>query len=326
MGKLRYACKIMSEMKKLAIVMDPIASIKPNKDTSLALLRAAQASGYQLFYIEIDGLYMRDGKPFAQAKELEVFNTNTDYYRLGDDYSINLDAMDLVLMRKDPPVEQRYIYATWVLSSCVHARVINNPQALRDCNEKVFATQFPDLCPPNLISNNIKDLKAFYQQYEDVIVKPLDGMGGKGIFRLTRNALNVNATLEMLSFTGTVPVMIEPFIPEIIHGDKRILLIDGEPIAYGLARIPSADDRVRGNIAAGGSVKVKPLTQRDWEICHRLAPELRKRGLFFVGIDVIGDYLTEINITSPTGLQEISRETSIDIAGQFFDLIEKAGS
>ena len=251
--------------------MDPIATIKPKKDTSLALLRAAKARGYQLYYLEVHDLYLDNGKPWARVRQLDVFDSETDYFYLGNICRLDLDTVDLILMRKDPPVDRAYIYATWVLSHCHQAEVMNNPQALRDCNEKVFATCFPDLCPPNLITNHLEDLKAFCHKYQDVVVKPLDGMGGKGVFRLTRNALNINATLEMLTHDGTLPVMIETFIPEIIDGDKRILLFNGEPVSYALARLPSGHDKVRGNLAAGGISKVVTLTERDRFICNQLA-------------------------------------------------------
>lgn len=310
-------------LKNLAVVMDPISSIHPEKDTTLALLRAAQRYGYRLYYLQTHDLFLDHGKPQAKAQLLEVFDHSEEYFHLHNALLLDLDAMDIILMRKDPPVDQQYIYATWVLSHCQRALVVNNPQALRDCNEKVFATRFPELCPLNLVSSNISDLKAFYRRYGDVIVKPLDGMGGKGIFHLNSDELNVNAILEMLTNTGSVPVMIQIFIPEISAGDKRILLLYGEPVPWALARIPTGDDKVRGNLAAGGVGKVVPLQERDYFICNRLKDTLKKRGIFFAGIDVIGDYLTEINITSPTCMQEISRATGMDIAGQFFTMLEK---
>ena len=265
----------------LGILMDPIGDINIKKDSSFAMMLAAQKKGWNVFYIEMPDLFLEQGLARARVRRLSVVRDQNKWFEFLTDETVDLNELDIILMRVDPPVDAEFIYATHILERAANqgVLVVNRPQSLRDCNEKVFATRFPELCPPNLISSNISDLKNFYHRYGDVIVKPLDGMGGKGVFHLVPDELNVNAILEMLTGTGTIPIMMQVFIPEISAGDKRILLLHGEPIPWALARIPAGDDKVRGNLAAGGLGKVVPLQERDYFICNYLANTLKKQGM-----------------------------------------------
>jgi glutathione synthase len=309
---------------KLGIVMDPIQGINYKKDTSLAMLWAAQDRGWQLFYMEPNDLYLEDGVAKAQASALKVHRDPEHWFDLEEPTSIELSEMDTVLMRKDPPFDNEYIYATYILERAEQAGslIVNKPSSLRDCNEKMFATFFPQCSPSHLVSKDMNQLKAFHERHQNTIFKPLDGMGGTSIFHVKGQDSNLSVILETLTQYGTQQIMAQKFIPEISNGDKRILIVDGEVIPFCLARIP-AEGESRGNLAAGGSGEVRPLTDRDLWICEQVAPELKKRGLYFVGLDVIGDYLTEINVTSPTCLREISAQSGIDIAGKLMDAIEK---
>ena len=309
---------------KLGIVMDPIQGINYKKDTSLAMLWAAQDRGWQLFYMEPNDLYLEDGVAKAQASVLKVHRDPEHWFDLEEPTSIELSEMDTVLMRKDPPFDNEYIYATYILERAEQAGslIVNKPSSLRDCNEKMFATFFPQCSPSHLVSKDMNQLKAFHERHQNTIFKPLDGMGGTSIFHVKGQDSNLSVILETLTQYGTQQIMAQKFIPEISNGDKRILIVDGEVIPFCLARIP-AEGESRGNLAAGGSGEVRPLTDRDLWICEQVAPELKKRGLYFVGLDVIGDYLTEINVTSPTCLREISAQSGIDIAGKLMDAIEK---
>ena len=307
---------------QIGIIMDPIESINFKKDTTLAILLAAQKRECEIFYMLQSDLYAEQGSPRASMKPLTVRDDENEWYSFGDMIDKALTELDVILMRKDPPFDLNYIYSTYLLEAA-HEKgtlVVNNPQSLRDCNEKVFATQFPQCCPPVLIASAEKKLREFHQKYEDVIFKPLDGMGGSSIFRVKSGDTNLSVILETLTDGGKRQIMAQKFLPEIEEGDKRILLIDGSPLEYSLARVPAIGEN-RGNLAAGGSGKVRELSDRDLWICEQIAPILRKKGLIFVGIDVIGDYLTEINVTSPTCVKEIDRARNLDIPGRLIDCI-----
>lgn len=312
---------------RIGIVMDPIENVHYKKDSSLAMLWAAQDRGWELFYMTQADLYLRDGEPWAHMTPLSVFRDPDHFYELGDGDDKPLPSLDVILMRKDPPFDNEYIYATYMLERAEQAGtlIVNKPQALRDCNEKVYATAFPDCAPPHLVTRDADRLKAFHREFGDVIFKPLEGMGGSSIFRLKEGEPNVNVIIETLTQFGSQHIMAQKYLPEIKDGDKRILLIDGEPIDYCLARVPVKGE-TRGNLAAGGSGIAQPLTDRDRWIAERVGPELKARGLMFVGLDVIGDYLTEINVTSPTCIREIDAAYDTDIGGRLMDLIaEKRG-
>ena len=307
---------------RIGIVMDPIDSVQYKKDSSLAMLWAAQDRGWELFYMTLADLFVRDGKPWAQMCPLTVFRDPAHFYELGAPENTPLQTLDVILMRKDPPFDNEYIYATYMLERAEEqgTLIVNKPQSLRDCNEKFYATAFADCSPPNLVTRSARQLKAFHQEFGDVIFKPLDGMGGSSIFRLQKDEPNVNVIIETLTQFGTRQTMAQKYLPEIKDGDKRILLLDGKPVDYCLARIPSQGE-TRGNLAAGGTGVAQPLSDRDRWIAERVGPELKRRGLIFVGLDVIGDYLTEINVTSPTCIREIDAAYGTDIGGQLMDLI-----
>lgn len=307
---------------KLAVVMDPIKAINFKKDTTLAMLLAARKRNWELWYIEQDDLYLQDGVAMAEMQALEVRYDPQDWFTLGATLRRPLSEMDVVLMRKDPPFDNEFIYSTYILEAAEKegVLVVNRPQSLRDCNEKIFATQFPQCTPPVLVTRSKNLLREFHNLHGDVIFKPLDGMGGSSIFRLKPGDPNVSVIIETLTHHGTSQIMAQKFIPEIAQGDKRILMIDGEHVGYALARIP-APNETRGNLAAGGTAKGQPLTERDKWICAQVGPTLREKGLLFVGLDVIGDYLTEINVTSPTCVRELDAAFDLDIAGKLMDCI-----
>lgn len=304
--------------------MDPIQSIHVKKDSSLAMLLEAAHRGYQLYYFEQKDLLIRDGKAFGHSRLLEVFNDIKHWYTFGEQQTIALSELDLILMRKDPPFDLEYIYTTYILelAEADGVKVINKPQSLRDFNEKVFTSWFPQCCPPTLMTRDISEIKAFFQEHKDIICKPLEGMGGASVFRLQYPDLNASVVMEVLSQHGSKFMMAQRYIPEITMGDKRILMINGEPIPYALARIP-APGELRGNLAAGAKGVAQALTERDRWICKEVGPTLREKGLYFVGLDVIGDYLTEINITSPTCIRELDEQCGLNIAAIFFDVIDK---
>ena len=307
---------------KLGVVMDPIETINPKKDSTLAMLLAAQARGWSLTYMTQGDLYVEGGEVFAHQRPIAVRNDDSTWFRLGDAADAPLTALDVILMRKDPPFNMEYIYTTYLLEMAERAgvAVYNRPGSIRDCNEKLFALSFPECCPPHIVSTDNAVLRAFFQTHEDVIYKPLDGMGGASIFHVTPDGRNLAVILDTLTADGTTPIMAQRYIPEIKAGDTRILLIDGEPVPYGLARVPAAGE-TRGNLAAGGTGVGRELTDRDRWICAQVGPTLKGKGLAFVGIDVIGDYLTEINVTCPTCIRELDKAFGLDIAGDFMEHI-----
>ena len=305
--------------------MDPIRDISFKKDTTLAMLNAAQQRGWELIYIEQRGLYLEDGKAMAIMQDLSVKMDPADWYTLGPEQRQSLSTVDVILMRKDPPFNREYIYSTYMLEQAEREGVLvaNKPQALRDFNEKVSATLFPQCCTPVLVTQDKNLLTEFHNTHGDVIFKPLDGMGGTGIFRLKPSEPNVSVIIETLTEYGTRQIMAQTFIPEIsTSGDKRILMINGESIGYALARLP-AKNETRGNLAAGGTAKGVELSDRDRWICEQVGPTLKENGLLFVGIDVIGDYMTEINVTSPTCVRELDEAFNLDISGQLMDCIDE---
>ena len=308
----------------LAVVMDPIADIKYYKDTTLALLLAAQERGWQLYYMEQSDLYLQQGEAWGSLRNLRVKDSPDSWFQLGIRQEIKLGHVDVILMRKDPPFDNEYIYSTYLLELAQQqgALVVNDPRSLRDCNEKIFATRFPQCCPPLLVTRDMMRLRDFHQQHGDVIFKPLDGMGGSRIFRCRYDDPNVGVILETLTNFGQQTIMAQRYIPEILEGDKRILVIDGEAVPYCLARIP-AKGETRGNLAAGGRGVAQPLTSQDYWIVEQVAPVLKEKGLLFVGLDVIGQYLTEINVTSPTCAREIDKAYNTNIGERLMLAIEK---
>ena len=308
---------------KLGVVMDPIAGISYKKDTTMAMLWAAADRGWTLHYMEPQDLSLEQGLATGRMAPLQVFQDPERWFELGEAERRPLADLDVILMRRDPPFDNEYIYATYILEAAERTGtlIVNRCQSLRDCNEKVFATQFPECCPPVLVSGDREQLKAFHAEHGDVIFKPLDGMGGASIFRVREEDPNVNVILETLTKLGRETIMAQRYLPEIVDGDKRIIMIEGEPIPYCLARLPSKGE-TRANLAAGGTGRPQPLTDRDRWIAAQVGPVLKEKGLIFVGLDVIGDYLTEINVTSPTGVREIDRGFDTDIGGQLMSAIE----
>ena len=309
---------------KLGIVMDPITTVNTKKDSTYAMMLAADAKGWEIYYMEQKDLSLVQGEAYGSMQRIHLKQDPENWYALDNSVDSPLTQLDVLLMRKDPPVDSEFIYATYIAERAEQQGllVVNKPQSLRDCNEKVFATAYPQCCPPVLISRNPKQLRAFVDEHQHVIFKPLDGMGGTSIFNVKAGDPNIGVILETLNNFGETQVMAQRYIPEISKGDKRILIIDGKPIDYALARIPSKGEH-RGNLAAGGRGEAQPLTDRDRWIVSQIADDLKARGLLFVGIDVIGDYLTEINVTSPTCIQEINRAYDLDIAGDLMRVIEQ---
>jgi glutathione synthase len=304
--------------------MDPISAITIKKDSSFAMLLAAQAKGWSLFYMEQQDLFLTEGIVYADMKPLKVMEDPDHWFEFGDSQTLPLADLDVVLMRKDPPFDMEYIYSTYLLEQAQAAGVlvINNPQSLRDANEKLYTAWFPQCCPATLVTRKAELIRSFHQQHHDIILKPLDGMGGASIFRVKENDPNFSVIIETLTNYGKTSVMAQQFIPEIIDGDKRILMINGEPVPYALARIP-AKGETRGNLAAGGRAEGRPLTDSDRWICQQVGATLREKGLLFVGLDVIGNYLTEINVTSPTCIRELDQQFNLNIAGDLMDTIEQ---
>ena len=310
--------------KKLGIIMDPIQSINFKKDTSLLILLAAKKSGFTLYLIEQNDLYLDCDEPRALTAELNVFDDEKKWFELKTKKDISISNLDVILMRKDPPFNKEYIYSTYILEAAKRKGVliVNDPQSLRDCNEKIFATEFKQFTPPLIVTKNIKLLKAFLAQNEEVVYKPLDGMGGESIFKVNYKDENINVILETLTKFGTRTIMAQKYITDIRNGDKRILIIGGRVIPLCLARIPPKGE-FRGNLAAGGSGIVKQLSERDLLIANSVAEICVKRGLLFVGLDIIGNFLTEINVTSPTCAREIDKELDFSIGDLFMECISK---
>ncbi|MDA8652328.1 glutathione synthase [Porticoccaceae bacterium] len=308
--------------KFLGVVMDPIESINYHKDTSLALLLAAQRSGFQLFYMQQADLFIDNDGAKAKMRPLTVTADSNSWFDLGKTHIKPLADLDVILMRKDPPFDSEFIYSTYILEAAERqgTLVVNKPQSLRDCNEKVFATDFPQCIPPLLVSRDNQMLKAFLEQHDEVVYKPLDGMGGTSIFRVKQGDQNLNVILETLTNYGNDTIMAQKYLPEITQGDKRVLIVDGEVVPFCLARIPSAGE-FRGNLAAGGKGRVQALSERDKWIASQVAPSLKEKGLLFVGLDIIGDYLTEINVTSPTCVREIDAAENTAIGDRLMQAI-----
>ncbi len=309
---------------KIGIVMDPIGSIAPYKDSSLAMLLEAERRNAEIHYLEQKDVRLLSGKAMGRSTVLNVRDDNDDWYTFGEQQDIELGELDAVLMRKDPPFDMEYVYTTYILdrAKTAGALIVNDPQALRDMNEKAYTAWFPDCTPVTLITRSMGEIKSFLKEHDRVVVKPLEGMGGRSIFVVNDGDKNANVIFETLTDYGRQFAMAQVYIPEISEGDKRILLIDGEPVPHVLARVPSDDDN-RGNIVAGASTVGQPLSARDRDICERVGPVLRDAGVVFAGIDVIGNYLTEVNVTSPTGIRELDKQFDINIAGLMFDAIEK---
>ncbi|MEM8593314.1 MAG: glutathione synthase [Pseudomonadota bacterium] len=307
----------------LGVVMDPISQINYKKDSTLAMLLAAKHHGCTLYYMQIEDLYLSPGSARGHMRSLDVFADPDHWYELGNAVDTELSSLDAVLMRTDPPFNMEYIYATYILAQAQRegCLIVNDPNSVRDCNEKLFATEFSQCCPPLVVSSNATVLRRFHAEHGDVIYKPLDGMGGTNIFKVDAKGNNLGVILESLTAHGRTPIMAQRYIPEIKQGDKRILMINGEPIPYALARIPSDSDH-RGNLAAGGTGEARPLTDRDRWICEQIGPTLKEKGLVFVGLDVIGDYLTEINVTSPTCIREIDAAYNTRIGDQLIRCIQ----
>jgi glutathione synthase len=309
---------------KLGIVMDPIAGVKVQKDSTMAMMLEAQQRGYQLYYMEMKDLYMLQGKSFARVQKVSVYDNEQHWYDLESAQELELSALDAILMRKDPPFDTEYIYATYLLerAELEGTLVLNKPQSLRDCNEKLFTAWFPELTAKTLVTRDAKRIREFHRQEKDVIIKPLDGMGGSQIFRITPEDANIGVIIETLTNHEQNYTMVQEYLPQIVDGDKRILIVNGEVMPYCLARIP-AQGETRGNLAAGGYGEPRPLSPSDKQLAETIAPELKKRGLIFVGLDVIGDRVTEINVTSPTCIREIEAAYPINISGKLMDAIEQ---
>ena len=310
-------------MLKLGVVMDPIESINIKKDSTFAMMMEAQKRRYEIHYMQLQDLSLLQGQAFAHTKILSVQQNPEKWFTIKSEQDIALSDLDAVLMRKDPPFDTEYIYATYILeraelNGCL---IANKPQSLRDCNEKLFTAWFPEWTPTTLVTRSAEQIRSFHEKHGDTILKPLDGMGGASIFRVKAGDPNLSVIIETLTNLGTQYCMVQSFVPDITNGDKRILVVDGEPMPYCLARIP-AHGETRGNLAAGGRGEARPLTETDWAITRAVAPTLKEKGLLFVGLDIIGDKLTEINVTSPTCIREIEAAFDINICAKLMDAIE----
>ena len=308
---------------KLGMVMDSIDHINIKKDTSFAMLLEAQVRCWELHYMELNDLFLRNGRAYARTRTLTVQRNAQQWYRFIGEQDIPLDQLDVIIMRKDPPFDQEYIYATYLLerAESMGVYVVNKPQSLRDANEKLFTAWFPQCCAETLVAREPARIRSFLHEQGEIILKPLDGMGGTSIFHLRKDDPNLSVILETMTQYNSRYVMAQKYIPEIKDGDKRILMINGEAVPYALARIP-AQGETRGNLAAGGRAEGRELTEQDWWIASQVGPTLREKGLIFVGLDVIGDKLTEINVTSPTCVQELDQQFGLNIAGTLMDHIE----
>ena len=310
---------------RIAIVMDPIEGIKPAKDSTLAMMLAAQKRGHELFYLEQRDLWLRDGVAWGRVRPVEVRDDLNNWATLGAEHTERLANMDVILMRKAPPFDMEYIYTTYILerAEVEGALVVNKPSGLRDMNEKVYTAWFPQCCAPTLITRDMGDMHAFLREHHHIVCKPLHGMGGSSIFVIKEGDKNANVIFENQTAYGKSFAIVQKYVPDIVEtGDSRILVIDGEPAPYALARIPSPTDN-RGNLAAGAQGKGRELNDRDRWLVSQIGPALRDRGMLFVGIDVIGGFVTEINVTSPTGIRELDKQFKCDIASLLIDAIEK---
>ncbi len=309
---------------KIGIVMDPIESITPYKDSSLAMLLEAQRRDAEIHYFQQGDLKLLSGRAIGHSQRLKVTDNNSDWFETSDAAEVDLGDLDAILMRKDPPFDMEYIYTTYILDRAreAGALIVNHPQALRDMNEKAYTAWFPECTPITLITRSMAEMKAFLAEHDRIVVKPLDGMGGRSIFVVKKGDNNANVIFETLTDFGKQFAMAQVYIPEINLGDKRVLLVNGETVPYALARIPSDDDN-RGNLVMGATGVGQELSAADMAICERVGPVLRDAGVLFAGIDIIGDYLTEVNITSPTGIREIDKQFDLNIAGLLFDAIEE---
>jgi len=307
---------------KLGVVMDPIGAINIKKDSTLPMLLAAQQRGWELYYMEQSDLFLQDSRCYAHLAQLSVSADENNWFSLGNEHTAPLDELNIILMRKDPPVDLEFIYTTFLLERAeAHGTlVVNKPASIRNANEKLFTAWFPECCAPTRVSRDIQRLREFLYEHGDIVVKPLNGMGGASVFRIRQGDPNLNVILETITDNGMQSAMAQRYISEITSGDKRILMIDGKPFPHALARVPAAGES-RGNLAAGGTGKAIDLSDRDRWICEQVGPTLREQGLIFVGLDVIGDYLTEINVTSPTCIRELDNFYKTDIAGQLMDAI-----
>ncbi|MEO0422445.1 MAG: glutathione synthase [Pseudomonadota bacterium] len=311
------------EPLRVGVIMDPIEAIKPQKDSTLAMLLAAARRGWRLYYMQLDDLQLVDGQASATVRQLEVQDDTRRWWSLSDPDHIPLNQLDVILMRKDPPFDIEYVFTTYILERAAldGVLVVNDPRSLRDISEKAFTAWFPELCPATMIGRDMERLREFALRYERAVAKPLDGMGGKSIFMMSREDQNNSVILETLTDHGKRFTVLQEYIPEIAEeGDTRVLLIDGKAVPYGLARIP-AKGELRGNLAAGGRGVGRPLTDAEFAICARVGPELKARGILFAGLDVIGGKLTEINVTSPTCIRELDAQFGLDIAGDLMQVI-----
>ena len=310
---------------KLAVVMDPIERIKPEKDGTLDLLLSAQSFGYEVTRFHSEELKIIDGRPLGIGRSITLNDDVKNWFAYGTENEFCLSDFDVILMRKDPPFDMEYIYATYILdlAKMGGAKVINDPSAIRNLNEKVSITMFPSVTPPTLVTSNQSDLESFLNQQEKIVVKPLDGMGGRSIFIVEKGEPNTNTIFEEMTRDNSKTIMAQKYIPEIKDGDKRIHLVFGNHVDMALARVPSEKDH-RGNLVMGAVGEVRKLTQRDIEICKTIGGALLKGGVYFAGIDVIGDYLSEINITSPTGMREISKNSDVNVSDRFFEALQKS--
>jgi glutathione synthase len=308
----------------LGVVMDPIETIKPKKDSTLAMLLAAQRAGWRIVYLRQQDLSLRDGRPRGYGRLLTVMDDAERWFELGDVWQAELQACDALLMRKDPPFDMEYIYTTYILELAEQhgLLVVNKPSSLRDINEKAYTAWFPQCTPPSLVTRSRSALLEFLNDQGKIVMKPLDGMGGRSIFVVAAGDLNANVIIETLTADGTRFTLAQRYIPEIVHGDKRVLLIDGEPIEYALARIPAPGES-RGNLVMGATGEGRSLTPRDRWLAEQVGPVLSAKGVLFAGLDVIGDYLTEINVTSPTGIRELDRQFGVDIAAKLIAAIDR---
>ncbi len=306
-------------------IADPLESFKVKKDSTLAMMRAAQEVGHRLWFCQSRNILWKDDLVVADCQALVVKPSSTSWFELGAIESRSLKSFSAVLMRTDPPFDIEYLNTTWLLSAAVRqgAKVFNHPAAVRDHSEKLSITEFSELIPPTLVTRELSAVEEFHQAHRDIVIKPLDGMGGMGVFRVGPDGLNLASIVETLGENGARTLMVQRFLPEIAQGDKRVLLIGGEVVPFSLARIPQGSE-IRGNLAAGGKGVAMPLTDAEMKIAERLAPILNQRGLFLVGLDLIGGYLTEINVTSPTCFVEISEQSGFDVPQFFIKALEKA--